>query len=127
MAIPTLCPFALLSGQPCPGCGMGRSLWYCLNGELGRAFILHPLGPLVFLCGLVLGALWLSSLSSDAGRRAFAATVQWGRCTPVWRGALTLTLCLWLARFGGMFGGPVPVHTPLTQLIRAVFGCTECG
>ncbi len=122
MGIPTLCPFALLSGQPCPGCGMGRSLWSCLNGEIEAAFAVHPLGPPTFFCGLVFAALWASSARSNAGRRAFTATVRWTRRRPVWPTVLALSFGIWAARFAGAFGGPAPVHTPVNELLGTLFG-----
>jgi len=40
----TLCPFRLLTGLPCPGCGMGHALVYALRGDFGASFRSHPLG-----------------------------------------------------------------------------------
>jgi hypothetical protein len=54
LGLPTLCPFKLLTGLPCPGCGMTRALIYCAHGDWHTALAFHPLGPLVF------GALWLA-------------------------------------------------------------------
>ena len=30
------------TGMPCPGCGMTRSFWYILQGELAKACQMHP-------------------------------------------------------------------------------------
>ena len=38
-----LCIFRLLTGIPCPGCGMTRALAAVLRGELAAAFSFHPL------------------------------------------------------------------------------------
>lgn len=48
LGLPPLCPLKALTGIPCPGCGISRSLVCCGHGELGRAMALHPLGPIVF-------------------------------------------------------------------------------
>lgn len=51
----TFCPFRLLTGIPCPGCGMGHSLVFALRGDFAGSFRSHPLGiPL-----LVLWTAWL--------------------------------------------------------------------
>ena len=43
---PPLCPFRLLTGLPCPGCGLTRSLVSLLHGDLTAAVYFHPLGPI---------------------------------------------------------------------------------
>ena len=41
---PSVCPFKLLTGLPCPGCGMTRSVVTLLHGDLGASLYYHPLG-----------------------------------------------------------------------------------
>lgn len=53
LSIPTTCGFRLLTGMPCPSCGMTRSVCLTVRGQLGSAFGLHPLGP-VFTLAMVL-------------------------------------------------------------------------
>ncbi len=43
----TVCPLKLSTGVPCPTCGATRAVLSLLRGELGLAFRLHPLIPLV--------------------------------------------------------------------------------
>ena len=38
-----LCPFRLLTGLTCPGCGSTRALHQLLHGHIGAAFMLNPL------------------------------------------------------------------------------------
>lgn len=46
----TICPFRLLTGVPCPGCGMGHSLIFALRGDFAGSVRSHPLGiPLLIL------------------------------------------------------------------------------
>src|SRR3989442_275897 len=45
-AIPSLCLFRSLTGLPCPGCGMTRSVAYSLHGHPIEALSYHWLGPL---------------------------------------------------------------------------------
>lgn len=55
---PTICPFALLTGHACPGCGMTRALAYLVRGDLGQAIDYHPLSLVLALAGAV-GIVWL--------------------------------------------------------------------
>jgi Protein of unknown function (DUF2752) len=53
---PTLCPFAVITGHACPGCGMTRALAYLVRGDFDRALVYHPLAPvlaIVAIAGLV--------------------------------------------------------------------------
>lgn len=46
----TKCYFKELFEIPCPGCGMGSSTKFLLNGEVLNSFIENPLGPFFNLC-----------------------------------------------------------------------------
>lgn len=48
----SLCPFKMLTGFPCPGCGITKSLVYFYEGDLYKSLYYHILGPFVvlFLC-----------------------------------------------------------------------------
>lgn len=50
------CPFLVITGLPCPGCGLSRSCLYLLKGQFARSFSLHPLGGiwLLFLCSFLI-------------------------------------------------------------------------
>jgi len=56
---PNFCPFRMLTGLPCPGCGMGHALVYALRGDFFASFSAHPLG-------LPLLALWTAWLAWGA-------------------------------------------------------------
>ncbi|MFA8299579.1 MAG: DUF2752 domain-containing protein [Hyphomicrobiales bacterium] len=45
----SLCPFTMLTGYKCFGCGLGHSISYLLHGEAGKSVAAHWLGPLVVL------------------------------------------------------------------------------
>jgi len=54
---PTLCPFRLATGLPCPFCGLTRSLFALGQARPGEAVELHPLGlavPLAAVAFLIL-------------------------------------------------------------------------
>ncbi|MDH4127578.1 MAG: DUF2752 domain-containing protein [Spirochaetota bacterium] len=58
-AIITICPVKNITGYPCPGCGISRSIVYAVHGDFHNAFKLHPLWvvvlPLLFIIGLYHG------------------------------------------------------------------------
>lgn len=39
---PVVCPFRLLTGLPCPGCGLTRAWVFALHGDLGAAMSANP-------------------------------------------------------------------------------------
>ena len=39
-----LCPFRLLTGHRCPGCGMGHAVVAAMRGDFGASFHYHALG-----------------------------------------------------------------------------------
>lgn len=45
----SLCPFKMLIGFPCPGCGITKSLVYLYEGNLYKSLSYHILGPFVVL------------------------------------------------------------------------------
>ncbi len=51
----TLCPFRLLTGHRCPGCGMGHAVVLAMRGRFAESFHYHALGIPV----LVWWTLWL--------------------------------------------------------------------
>lgn len=102
-----LCPMAAVLGVPCPGCGLTRATLAALRGDVHAAWHFHPL---VF------------AVSPIAVLFALNAVVEYVRGTPFtapskpsrWLNAaamvlIVLMLALWIARFLGAFGGPVPV------------------
>ncbi len=43
----SLCPLKMLSGFPCPSCGITKSMVYFYNGDLQKSLYYHLFGPLV--------------------------------------------------------------------------------
>ena len=61
-----LCPFRLLTGHRCPGCGMGHAVVSAMRGEWIQSLRYHPLG----LALLVVWTAWLVKCIVDAAGRA---------------------------------------------------------
>ena len=45
----SLCPFMMLTGLPCPGCGITKSLIFLYQGDIIKSFYYHLFGPFAFL------------------------------------------------------------------------------
>ena len=100
-----MCPAKRLFGVPCPGCGMTRAVRLLLHGDVASATAMHPLVWLVVPLGLAFAVLEV---------RAFRRAHVWGTTMEALPPKLALggvvgaLLLLWIARFAGYFGGPVP-------------------
>lgn len=65
-----LCPFRLLTGHRCPGCGMGHAVVAAMRGNWGASFHHHPLGiPLL--------AVWTGWLAVEAFQSARSGAPAW--------------------------------------------------
>jgi hypothetical protein len=113
-----LCPSAALLGLPCPGCGLTRATLALLHGDVVAAFRFHPLvfvltpayvgllGAIAF--GYVRGAPALAPAGPGAVRpRGILLSRVVTRL--VWV-LVILVFAVWVLRFFGWFGGPVPVE-----------------
>ena len=102
-----VCPVANLTGHPCPGCGLTRATLACVHGQLGEAVHFHPL---VFLATPVFGVCVLLAIHSYAKRGKVRFSPRVSRVlTPILKVVYVALIGLWLVRFFGAFGGPVPV------------------
>ncbi len=103
------CFFARLFHVPCPGCGSTRAVLALLHGDLEGVVRYNPLGPVV---AVLIGVLALDVLRSvllhgdvrSAGQGRLGGTIKLGVLL-----VAGLEVVLWVARFFGVLGGPVPV------------------
>jgi hypothetical protein len=104
-SIPPFCPMRMLLGIPCPSCGLTRATRLAMGGHFLAATHMHPLWLIVLPYLAVVGALQL--------RHQLAYGTLMPRA-PRWVGAtgtaiVALLVGVWIARFFGAFGGPVPI------------------
>jgi hypothetical protein len=50
---PPMCPFHLVTGLPCPGCGLTRSWTSAAHGQVADAFSYNLFGPITFVATIV--------------------------------------------------------------------------
>jgi hypothetical protein len=99
------CPILTVFGVPCPACGMTRATRSALHGDFAHATAMHPLWWLVVP---FVGAAFTIEMVG------YLRTGRWGASARVPRsGAILVAVCaivfaVWIARFFGAFGGPVP-------------------
>nr|WP_040517702.1 DUF2752 domain-containing protein [Gordonia aichiensis] len=65
---PDICPFRMMTGLPCPGCGLTRSWVHLMHGDVGGALAFNPFGPLTLAVTAV--AVVLAVWRLAAGRTA---------------------------------------------------------
>ena len=112
------CPLAELVGVPCPGCGLSRAALALAMGDVPGALGLHPLAPVILpWVGLMAAGALLRGVDGESvtpvasrARPLSALTRAADRAAPL---LLVLLVGVWVARFLGAFGGPVPVSSHL--------------
>lgn len=50
---PELCPFARMTGLPCPACGLTRSWVALAHGDLAASFTVNAFGPLFLMATII--------------------------------------------------------------------------
>lgn len=99
----TLCLFAHLTGQPCPGCGLGRSFVAITHGDWAAALSFHPLGLLAYVA---LAWLLVRFVAEGALRRRLPHLVPTrARRLLAWSAAAGL-LIVWAMRLLGVLQVP---------------------
>ncbi len=99
-----LCPFRLQLHQPCPGCGVSRAVVLALQGHLRESLAMHPLA--LVAVALVVPS-FVVTIRSQRGDGFVPSLPRPLRLA--WTAFVLLLIALWIARFAGYFGGPVPV------------------
>ena len=95
----TVCPFALITGMACPGCGMTRAASSLIRGDLTTALGYHPLVPLIAV--LAIGG-WAWFLLRRSGRVESLPT-RWVNTILIGTGVMLLGV--WAAR---LLSGTLP-------------------
>jgi hypothetical protein len=102
------CQFAAVFHRPCPGCGMTRAGKMMLAGDVIGSLRMQPLAmPMVAAGGFI--AL-MTVIATYRYGLPLINRMRMGRLSIVLIGSVyAATLLLWILRWFGLFGGPVPV------------------
>lgn len=114
-----VCPMASTFGVPCPGCGLTRATLALLRGDLHAALHFHPLVLVLMPLFVAFTSKAVWEILRGPGPRT-KPRIEWtARGVTLVAGLLlTATFGVWLLRFAGYFGGPVPVTTLSAWLSR---------
>ncbi len=103
------CALATICHLPCPGCGMTRAIKLLAAGRFGASLRMHPLAVPILVAGTLLvgSTVWATLVVGSPvrlhrslfGQGAIAAAIV----------VYVAAFALWVLRFLGYFGGPVPV------------------
>ena len=104
VAVGWRCPVLLVAGVPCPTCGMTRAVRLALHGDLAGATHVHPL---VWLAVPVVALFLGVELTGYARTGTWGASRRMRFSNALMVGTAALLFALWIARFAGLFGGPV--------------------
>jgi hypothetical protein len=97
------CPFRLVTGIPCPLCGITRGLAALVRADITTALQFHALSPLV-LAGM---AAWIVADAGQAARLWNAARIgEWALRPALWIVLFTLCLAYGALRWCGILGYP---------------------
>ena len=71
---PSVCPFKLTTGLPCPGCGLTRSAVALLHGDPSASLFYHPLGAPIVIAAVAIGLVdaWIWWRSRRPGEAALS-------------------------------------------------------
>ena len=105
------CPSVIVTGFPCPGCGLTRAVLYLLRGEFLRSWALNPAAGLWGLW-----ALWFAFERYIRGRRCKGLT--WALC-----GIALFMISVYMIRMIRYFPDRPPyVYTPNNLFSRIIPG-----
>ena len=68
---PFFCPFRVVTGIPCPTCGMTRSFMAIAQGDLAKAVSYNLFGPFLFLGFLIATIHLVLEVTTERGLTAF--------------------------------------------------------
>jgi hypothetical protein len=94
------CMYHATTGQPCPGCGLTRSIMALLRGNFRDSFLLHPMGPLL-LVGLA-ACLVSIFLPARLRSRLVAAMARLETATALIPVLFVLLMLIWVLRITGL-------------------------
>lgn len=103
------CGFARAFHVPCPGCGSTRAMLCLFHGDVAGMLRMNPVAPLVCALLVAFVAQVLVSLATTGGLARLGSGLSAKITVRGLVAVFVLEVAIWLLRFAGFFGGPVPV------------------
>lgn len=91
------CYFKKMTGLPCPGCGITRSLCAMAKGDFVHSLKFHPLGLLIFIAIIVI---WLKAIVELMFKRTLVLSINQKTKTIILYAFILLTGIFWMVRLG---------------------------
>lgn len=98
--IKTRCIFKMVTGIPCPSCGMTRSYISLLHGNIYKAFFYHPL----FLIPIILFIMYILKEFSSIIKKIYSSKYLWIIIT-------ILFIIVYIIRMNALFPNKAPMNT----------------
>jgi hypothetical protein len=105
-ALPSPCPIRFVLGVPCPSCGLTRAARAALSLDFAAATRAHPLW---FIALPALGAFVAAEVGTYVVRGRALGLERQRSVRAAFSVLIFALIAVWIARFFGAFGGPVPV------------------
>jgi hypothetical protein len=91
------CAFYAVTGLRCPGCGLMRATHHLLQGEVGRAFHLNPLAPVLpllfaWVAGVAFHGLLRGTLPHRRGPPVIVGWLVIATLLVLWAGRLVVDI-----------------------------------
>jgi len=102
------CTAVMLTGYPCPTCGMTTAFAHAVRGQLVAAFVAQPAGLLLALATMVAGILSVFALLTG-----YVPQINWYRISPTWVVLIGVAVILlgWLFKLAwGRTTGSLPIR-----------------
>jgi hypothetical protein len=103
------CPLATFFHVPCFSCGSTRAAIALFRLDLRAAFAAHPVAPLVVVLLAALAVRWVAVVARHGSSSHLGARAGDRLLLGLLVASVGLEIGVWILRFFGLFGGPVPI------------------
>jgi len=108
---PVICPIRLITGVPCPGCGLTRAFCFMTHGHFREAMSFNALAPLVLAYMAFLWGYKVIETVRGAAPKLPVYTIGGTACTTV--------VAFWIARLAFFFFRDDGIHVVLHDNVIA--------
>ena len=103
------CIVAAVFHVPCPGCGMTRAVMLLASGNVQASLRMHPLAVPSVVAGMALIASTIATTFATGNPTLIYRSRAGQAAIALFAAVYAAVLALWILRWFGFAGGPVPV------------------